>query len=151
MRAWQVDPSEASATRGWAAPVNNDQSMTGFASTTPEDERATIGVTIRALNHRHLDLQLRVPQSLSAIERDIRALVGSARRARAGRAEPVAAAARRAGRRRRAQRGLRTALEAALNRARDRGLVTGALTPGDLLRLPQALTIRERQAEPTTS
>ena len=39
-----------------------------------------------------------------------------------------------------------TALEAALTRARDRGLITGALTPGDLLRLPQALTIRERQA-----
>ncbi len=41
------------------------------------------------------------------------------------------------------------ALEAALDQARARGLVTGALTPGDLLRLPQALTIRERQAEPT--
>ena len=53
------------------------KSMTGFASTTTEDERATIGVTIRALNHRQLDLQLRVPQSLSAVERDIRALVAA--------------------------------------------------------------------------
>ena len=48
------------------------KSMTGFASATREDDRATIGVTIRALNHRHLDLQLRLPQSLAAIERDIR-------------------------------------------------------------------------------
>jgi uncharacterized protein (TIGR00255 family) len=39
------------------------------------------------------------------------------------------------------------ALEAALDRARSRGLISGALTPGDLLRLPQALTIRERQAD----
>jgi uncharacterized protein (TIGR00255 family) len=39
------------------------------------------------------------------------------------------------------------ALEAALALARERGLITGALTPGDLLRLPQALTIRERQTE----
>jgi uncharacterized protein (TIGR00255 family) len=39
-----------------------------------------------------------------------------------------------------------TALEVALERARERGLVSGMLTPGDLLRLPQALTIRERQA-----
>ena len=37
------------------------------------------------------------------------------------------------------------ALEAALDQARARGLVHGALTPGDLLRLPQAITIRERQ------
>ena len=35
---------------------------------TREDERATIAVTIRAVNHRHLDLQLRMPQSLAAIE-----------------------------------------------------------------------------------
>jgi uncharacterized protein (TIGR00255 family) len=39
------------------------------------------------------------------------------------------------------------ALEAAIGRARSQGLVAGALTPGDLLRLPQALTIRERQIE----
>ena len=37
--------------------------MTGFASLTREDERATVGVTIRAVNHRYLDLQLRLPPS----------------------------------------------------------------------------------------
>src|SRR5881628_2709375 len=52
------------------------KSMTGFAAVTREDERATIAVTVRALNHRYLDLQLRVPQSLAALESDIRALVG---------------------------------------------------------------------------
>ena len=44
------------------------KSMTGFASLTHEDERATVGVTIRAVNHRFLDLQLRVPQSLAGLE-----------------------------------------------------------------------------------
>ena len=39
--------------------------MTGFASLTHEDERATIGITVRAVNHRFLDLQLRMPQSLA--------------------------------------------------------------------------------------
>src|SRR6185436_4110781 len=34
----------------------------------------------------------------------------------------------------------------ALDQARERGLVTGTLTPGDLLRIPQAIIIRERQA-----
>ena len=40
------------------------KSMTGFASLSHEDERATIAVTIRAVNHRFLDIQLRLPQSL---------------------------------------------------------------------------------------
>ena len=111
-----------------------------------EDDRATIGVTIRALNHRHLDLQLRLPQSLSAIEREIRNLV-AARVAR-GRIELSLSLQLRQvpGVDVEFNEDFAAALEAALTRARDRGLVTGALTPGDLLRLPQALTIRERQA-----
>ena len=51
------------------------KSMTGFASLTHEDDRATIGVTIRAVNHRFLDMQLRVPQSLGDVESSVRALL----------------------------------------------------------------------------
>ena len=51
------------------------KSMTGFAALTREDERATITVTIRAVNHRYLDLQLRSPQSLAPIEPEVRTLV----------------------------------------------------------------------------
>jgi uncharacterized protein (TIGR00255 family) len=40
------------------------------------------------------------------------------------------------------------ALAAAMEQARGRGLVTGALTPGDLLRLPQAVAVRDRAPEP---
>src|SRR5476649_2574286 len=123
------------------------KSMTGFASVTREDERATVAVTVRSLNHRYLDLQLRLPQSLAAIEADVRAIV--AKHVARGRVELSVSLQ------------LRTtpgidvefneefgrALEAALGQARARGLVAGALTPGDLLRLPQAITIRERQAD----
>ena len=122
--------------------------MTGFASVTREDERATIAVTIRALNHRYLDLQLRIPQSLAAIEADVRALVG--KRVARGRVELSLSLQLRQTRRRRrrVQRGVRPRRSrAALDQARARGLVAGALTPGDLLRLPQALTIRERQTD----
>ena len=120
--------------------------MTGFASTTSEDDRATIGVTIRALNHRHLDLQLRVPQTVSAIEREIRSLV-AARVAR-GRIELTVSLQLRdvPGVDVDLNEEFAAALETALERARERGLISGLLTPGDLLRLPQALTIRERQA-----
>ena len=55
--------------------------MTGFAAVTSEDDRATIAVTIRSLNHRYLDLQLRIPQSLAAIEGDVRASSASVCRA----------------------------------------------------------------------
>ena len=127
------------------------KSMTGFAAATREDDRATVAVTIRALNHRYLDLQLRVPQSLAAIEPDVRALVG--KRLARGRVElSLSLQLRQApgidvafneefGR----------ALETALDQARARGLVTGALTPGDLLRLPQAITVRERPTESDSS
>ena len=54
------------------------KSMTGFASLTHEDERATIGVTVRAVNHRFLDIQLRIPQSLGEVEPRVRALLRSA-------------------------------------------------------------------------
>ena len=51
------------------------KSMTGFASLTREDEAATISVTIRSVNHRFLDLQLRMPASLAPLETRLRALV----------------------------------------------------------------------------
>ena len=49
--------------------------MTGFASLSHEDERATLGVTLRSVNHRFLDLQLRVPQSLADLEARVRAVL----------------------------------------------------------------------------
>jgi uncharacterized protein (TIGR00255 family) len=121
--------------------------MTGFAALTREDERATISVTIRAVNHRHLDLQLRSPQSLSAIEGELRALV--ARHVARGRVELSLSLQLRQtpGVEVDLNEEFALALEVALDKARERGLVSGALTPGDLLRLPQAITIRDRQPD----
>jgi uncharacterized protein (TIGR00255 family) len=121
------------------------KSMTGFAAVTREDERATVAVTIRALNGRFLDLQLRMPQALAAIEADVRALVG--KRVARGRVELSVSLQQRQtpGIEVEFNEEFGRALEIALDQARARGLVTGQLTPGDLLRLPQAITIRERQ------
>ena len=122
------------------------KSMTGFAAVTREDDRATISVTIRALNHRYLDLQLRVPQALAAVESDLRTLV--AKRIARGRVElSVSVQIRQTpGVDVEFNEEFGDALSSALDQARARGLITGPLAPGDLLRLPQALTIRERQA-----
>ncbi len=122
------------------------KSMTGFASITREDERATVAVTIRALNGRFLDLQLRMPQSLASIEAEVRALVS--KRVARGRVELSVSLQQRLTPALEVEfnEDFGRALETALEQARARGLVTGQLTPGDLLRLPQAITIRERQA-----
>lgn len=118
-------------------------SMTGFASVTREDERATVVATIRAVNHRHLDLQMRMPSSLGALEPDVRALVG--KYLVRGRVEvSVTVQSRQTPS---LQVDLNehfvAALEVALDRARERNLIAGTLSPGDLLRLPQAITVRE--------
>jgi uncharacterized protein (TIGR00255 family) len=123
------------------------KSMTGFASATREGENATITVTIRAVNHRHLDVQLRVPQTLAEAEGRIRANVQ--RRIGRGRVELAASVQYRhtASVEVEFNEPLAIALAAALETARSRGIIQGTLSPGDLLRLPQALSIRERPVE----
>ena len=118
-------------------------SMTGFAAITREDEGATVSVTIKTLNHRHLDLQLRVPQSLSALEGDLRGQVSRA--LVRGRVElAVAVQSRQVPKLDVAlNEDFAVALTRALETARARNLVSGLLAPGDLLRIPQAITIRE--------
>jgi uncharacterized protein (TIGR00255 family) len=122
------------------------RSMTGFAAVSRETERASVGVTIRTLNHRYVDLQLRLPQSLAGMESRVRAMVQE--RIGRGRVElTVSVQFREQAVEVEFNESLVTALAAAIDAARSRGLVAGALTPGDLLRVPQALAVRERSIE----
>jgi len=123
------------------------RSMTGFAALTRDNELATIGVTVKSVNHRYLDLQLRLPHALSDREGALRSRVQG--RLVRGRVEvsvslqwhqtpvpdvilnmPVA-----------------QALAAAMAEARDEGIVQGVLTPADLLRVPQVLSVRDRLSD----
>ena len=108
------------------------KSMTGFASLTHEDERATIGVTVRAVNHRFLDVQLRIPQSLGEVESRVRALLQ--KRLSRGRVELAISVQMRtpAAPTVELNADFAGALMAAIDVARERGLVSGTLTPGDL-------------------
>jgi uncharacterized protein (TIGR00255 family) len=124
------------------------KSMTGFSSLARDDAFGAVGVTIRAVNHRYLDLQLRLPSPLAGLEPRLRA--GVQRRLARGRVEVTVSWQPRASAPDvELNAEFTQALGAALDRARDAGLVQGTLTPGDLLRLPQAITIRERALEPT--
>jgi uncharacterized protein (TIGR00255 family) len=123
------------------------KSMTGFASLTHEDERATIAVTVRAVNHRFLDLQLRLPQSFGDVEPRVRSLLQ--KRLARGRVElGISVQVRNhSAPSVELNEEFASALNAAIEQARSRGLVSGTLSPGDLLRLPQAITVRERPPE----
>ena len=120
------------------------KSMTGFASLTEDDEIATIAVTIRSVNHRFLDLQLRLPSSLAALESRLRARVQQ--RIARGRVEVTVSVQQRRppGLDVELNETFLQALDAALNRAREKGFIQGTMTPGDLLRFPQALAIKDR-------
>jgi uncharacterized protein (TIGR00255 family) len=123
------------------------KSMTGFASLTQDDDAATIAVTIRSVNHRYLDMQLRLPASLASLEARIRALVQQ--RVARGRVEVAVAVQQRRVPALEVELNdaFLQALGAALDRAREQGYIQGIMTPGDLLRFPQALAIRERPEE----
>jgi len=48
------------------------KSMTGYGEASHQDKHAKITVQVRSLNHRHLDLQLRVPREYLGFEEEIR-------------------------------------------------------------------------------
>ena len=123
------------------------KSMTGFASVSREHKLATIGVTVRSVNHRYLDVQVRVSKLLTEQETALRGLVQ--RRVARGRVElavttrvitpPVVEIA--------LNEPLVEALSAAVEQAHARGLAIGGLTSSDLLRFPEAMVVRERETD----
>ncbi len=121
------------------------KSMTGFASLTRDDETATITVAAKSVNHRFLDVQLRMPPSLVAIESKMRGIVQH--RITRGRVEVAVTVQQRrpAALEIELNEPFLAALGGALDRARLAGHIAGVMTPGDLLRFPQALVVREKQ------
>jgi uncharacterized protein (TIGR00255 family) len=120
-------------------------SMTGFAAATRETEDLAVNVTLRSVNHRHLDVQFRLPQSVQGLETAFRAAIQQ-RLARGRlevamnvqeRTEPVTVVE--------IDESLVRAVGDALARVRASGLVDGPLHPGDLLRIPQVLKVREER------
>src|SRR5690606_3093622 len=117
--------------------------MTGFAALTREDDTATVSVTVKAVNHRFLDLQLRVPSALQHLEGAMRTRVQAA--VARGRIELQVSVQPRAALSYDVQvnEAVIAAIDAATAQLRVSGIITGQLTLGDVLRLPQAITIRE--------
>lgn len=123
------------------------KSMTGFAAGSRAIETAALGVTARTVNHRYLDVQVRLPPLLAAHEAELRGVVQ--RWVARGRVE-LAVTARLLGPPEvevALNEPLVDALSAAVEQARARGAAAGGLAAGDLLRFPQALVVRERDPD----
>jgi uncharacterized protein (TIGR00255 family) len=124
------------------------KSMTGFAALTREEPTATIAVTIRAVNHRFLDVQLRIPPALAAAETRLRSIVQQTiARGRLEISITIQSRRQQSSVEIHVNEPAIEALAASLAGLRERGLVQGPLTPGDVLRFPQAVSARERQEE----
>ena len=126
------------------------KSMTGFSSVSREHELATLSVTVRSVNHRHLDIQMRLPQMLAEQENSLRSLIRDwvAR----GRVElAVTVRENRLGEPQvMVNEALVGALSAAVARAEEQGLTTGGLSSSDLLRFPHAVVVQEHALDDGT-
>ena len=120
-------------------------SMTGFAAATRETDELAVNVTLRSVNHRHLDVQFRLPSSVQAFETAFRTSIQQ-RLARGRvdvtmsvqeRVEPVTVVD--------IDETLVQAVAAAVGKAREQGLIEGTLQAGDMLRIPQVLKVREER------
>ena len=126
-------------------------SMTGFASVTEEHEQATVSVTVRAVNHRFLDLQVRIPSAYADLEGRVRAVVQQ--RLARGRVELIVGVQSRQPEAPSVtlDEGLVEAIAGAVDRLRVKGVVAGVLTPGDILRMPQVLKVEDARPAVDTS
>jgi uncharacterized protein (TIGR00255 family) len=123
--------------------------MTGFASISREAAGETVNVTLKSVNHRFLDVALRVPQSLASMESRVRALIQQ--RVARGRVELSLSAEVTTPPEREVviDEALLERVSSAFDGARARGLVSGRLTPSDVLRLPQVIEIKARAIDPS--
>ena len=112
---------------------------------------ATISVTIRAVNHRFLDVQLRAPSALAAIESRLRGAGAAAGRARADRsvASSLQSRADSGGRQSRSTRRWSRRCRRRSSARASAGWSRRA-DAGDLLRFPQAISIREPRTRRST-
>jgi uncharacterized protein (TIGR00255 family) len=123
------------------------RSMTGFASVSRDVAGDKVQITMKSVNHRFLDVSVKLPQALAAIDQRVRAVVQQ--RLARGRVELQITADATVVPEREVviDEHLLEQVAAAVDRVRARGVITGSLTPSDLLRLPQVLEVRTRAVD----
>jgi uncharacterized protein (TIGR00255 family) len=118
--------------------------MTGFAAVSREDATDKVNLTLKSVNHRFLDTQVKMPSSLAPLESRIKAALQQ--RLARGRIEVSVFVERTTPAPKDVviDDALVERVAQAVDAARARGLVTGGLTASDVLRIPQAIEVRTR-------
>src|SRR2546428_4883927 len=73
----EISPYDHWMTPSRITPIPALRSMTGFGRAEATGDAATVTVEARSVNHRHLDIALRLPRALSAFEMDARRMIQS--------------------------------------------------------------------------
>lgn len=117
------------------------RSMTGYGEASGENARHGIAVSLRAVNHRFLDLQVRIGEELRGSEAAVRDAIG--REVTRGRVEARVEVRPLAERKAAVQvnMGIIREAHAAVHQLAEAGLVERGLAAGDLLRLPEAFRV----------
>ena len=123
------------------------KSMTGFASVAREDEDISLSVAVKSVNHRYLDIQLRVPHLFADFEQPLRTLVQEL--AQRGRIEltltgrlvvdaPIRVSVNHA---------LVAALTKSIDEIQGKTALDAGLSAGELLKFPQVVTVNEEAVD----
>ncbi|HYG65786.1 MAG TPA: YicC/YloC family endoribonuclease [Thermoanaerobaculia bacterium] len=117
------------------------RSMTGYGEASAENARHIVSVSLKAVNHRFLDLALRIGDEIRSSESAVRELLG--RELSRGRVEVRIDARPRAERHATVEfhLGIARAAHAATHRLVEEGLIERGLGAGDLLRIPEAFRV----------
>lgn len=117
------------------------RSMTGFAQAEGSNPRHALAVALRGVNHRFLDLSIRLRDEARASEAELRELLAT--ELHRGRVDVQVEITRREALRPRVEidRGVVAAVHAACHELADQGLLSGAVTFGDLVRLPEVVRV----------
>ncbi len=123
------------------------RSMTGFGQGAAENERFRVTVTLRGVNHRYLDLVLRLREEYRGAEPALRALLTGA--LDRGRVEAVVEVEPLGSQQVEVvvDEDLAEALHELQRSLVERGLTHGGLTFTDLLRLPEVVKLQPREAQ----
>lgn len=117
------------------------RSMTGYGEASGENARQGITVSLRAVNHRFLDLQLRLGEELRGSEAALRDAIG--KEVARGRVEARVELRPVAERKATVQVNMSVIREAhvAVHQLVENGLIDRGLSAGDLMRLPEAFRV----------
>jgi len=126
-------------------------SMTGFGQAASESSLCRVAVSLRTVNHKRLDLMIRLPDGYLSHEAELRELVAS--RMNRGRVEIRFDIEdfREQETRIELNRTLIDQLIEALRQSRSNGLISESLTASDLVRIPDAIRVRSTPLEADAS